>query len=82
MKLNLYQRILNYTFRYKGLFILSISGFFLFAAADIFAVEWLKQVIGFINSPTNAFNPFNLATLLMFIAVMRGIGFYLSLIHI
>ena len=78
MKLNLYQRILNYTFRYKGLFILSISGFFLFAAADIFAVEWLKQVIGFINSPTNAFNPFNLATLLMFIAMMRGIGFYIG----
>ncbi|GIR02566.1 MAG: hypothetical protein CM15mP12_0970 [Gammaproteobacteria bacterium] len=39
---NLYTRLLKYTFRYKGLFSLSILGFFLFALADISAVEWLK----------------------------------------
>ena len=62
MKKKLYTRLLKYTFRYKGIFSLSILGFFLFALADISAVEWLKRVIGFINSKEESIlNPLNLA---------------------
>ncbi|GIS47139.1 MAG: hypothetical protein Ct9H90mP19_3760 [Gammaproteobacteria bacterium] len=76
MNKNLYSRLIGYTFKHKGLFFLSIVGFFLFAAADISAVEWLKQVIAYINeSSTNSFNPLNLAAFLGFIAIIRGIGF-------
>ena len=79
MKKNLYTRLLKYTFRYKGLFSLSILGFFLFALADISAVEWLKRVIGFINSEEESIlNPLNLALLLLFISTIRGVGFYIG----
>jgi len=79
MNKNLYSRLIGYTFKHKGLFFLSITGFFLFAAADISAVEWLKQVISYINeSSTNSFNPLNLALFLGFIAIIRGIGFYVG----
>ena len=58
----LYSRLLGYTFKHKALFMLSIVGFILFAAADISAVEWLKQVIGYINDGSqNNLNPLNLA---------------------
>ena len=71
MNKNLYSRLIGYTFKHKGLFFLSIVGFFLFAAADISAVEWLKQVIAYINeSSTNSFNPLNLAAFLGFIAII------------
>ena len=49
MNKSLYTRLLGYTFEHKGIFILSIFGFLLFSAADISAVEWLKQVISYIN---------------------------------
>jgi subfamily B ATP-binding cassette protein MsbA len=79
VKKNLYTRLLKYTFRYKGLFSLSILGFFLFALADISAVEWLKRVIGFINSEEESIlNPLNLALLLLFISTIRGVGFYIG----
>ena len=79
MKKNLYTRLLKYTFRYKGLFSLSILGFFLFALADISAVEWLKRVIGFINSEEESIlNPLNIALLLLFITTIRGVGFYVG----
>ena len=65
MKKSLYSRLISYTFKHKGLFFLSIFGFFLFAAADISAVEWLKQVIAYINeTSSNSFNPLNLALFL------------------
>lgn len=79
MKKSLYSRLISYTFKHKGLFFLSIFGFFLFAAADISAVEWLKQVIAYINeTSSNSFNPLNLALFLGFIAIIRGVGFYVG----
>ena len=79
MNRSLYTRLLGYTFKHKGLFFLSIIGFILFAAADISAVEWLKQVISYINeSNENPLNPLNLALFLAFISVIRGIGFYVG----
>ncbi|RPG42684.1 MAG: lipid A export permease/ATP-binding protein MsbA [Gammaproteobacteria bacterium TMED112] len=79
MNKSLYTRLLGYTFKHKGLFFLSIFGFFLFSAADISAVEWLKQVISYINENNdNPLNPTNLALFLAFIAVVRGIGFYVG----
>ena len=80
MNKNLYSRLIGYTFKHKGLFFLSIVGFFLFAAADISAVEWLKQVIAYINeSSTNSFNPLNLAAFLGFIAIIRGIAMFFQI---
>ena len=79
MKKSLYSRLISYTLKYKGLFFLSIGGFLLFAVADISAVEWLKQVIAYINeTSTNSFNPLYLAVFLGVIAVIRGIGFYVG----
>jgi subfamily B ATP-binding cassette protein MsbA len=79
MNKSIYTRLLGYTFEHKGLFFLSIIGFILFAAADISAVEWLKQVISYINeSNENSLNPLNLALFLAFISVIRGIGFYVG----
>jgi subfamily B ATP-binding cassette protein MsbA len=79
MNKSIYTRLLGYTFEHKGLFFLSIIGFILFAAADISAVEWLKQVISYINeSNENSLNPLNLALFLAFISVVRGIGFYVG----
>ena len=58
---------------------LSIVGFILFAAADISAVEWLKQVIGYINDDHKIIlNPLNLALFLLTISIIRGIGFYVG----
>ena len=79
MNKSIYTRLLGYTFEHKGLFFLSIIGFILFAAADISAVEWLKQVISYIHeSNENSLNPLNLALFLAFISVVRGIGFYVG----
>jgi subfamily B ATP-binding cassette protein MsbA len=79
MNKSIYTRLLGYTFEHKGLFFLSIIGFIFFAAADISAVEWLKQVISYINeSNENSLNPLNLALFLAFISVVRGIGFYVG----
>ena len=79
MNKSLYTRLLGYTFQHKGLFFLSIFGFLFFSAADISAVEWLKQVISYINENNeNPLNPQNLALFLAFISVVRGIGFYIG----
>ena len=79
MNNSLYQRLLGYTFKHKGLFGLSIFGFLLFAIADISAVEWLKRVIGYINDSSDGFlNPLNLALFLLSVSVLRGIGFYIG----
>ena len=81
MNKNLYSRLIGYTFKHKGLFFLSIVGFFLFAAADISAVEWLKQVIAYINeSSTNSFNPLNLALFLVLLQLLEVLASMLGTI--
>ncbi len=50
MKQNSLKRILGYTFRYKWSFLISVFGFIAFAAADIAAVDWIRRIIGYINS--------------------------------
>ena len=50
MKQNSLKRLFSYSWRYKWSFLISIFGFILFASADIAAVEWIRQIIGFINA--------------------------------
>ena len=77
MKENGIKRLLGYTFRYKWSFFISVIGFISFAFADIAAVEWIRKIIGFINSEEEDFNSL-LALSLIFIALGRGIGFLLE----
>ena len=49
MKQNSLKRLFSYSWKYKWSFLISIFGFILFASADIAAVEWIRQIIAFIN---------------------------------
>ena len=71
------KRLLGYTFRYKWSFLISVVGFISFAFADIAAVEWIRRIIGFINSDEENFSSF-LALSLILIALGRGIGFFIG----
>ena len=72
-----FKRLFSYTFRFKFSFLLSIAGFLMFAAADIAAVEWIRQIIAFINSDETDFS-IMLVLALIFIALGRGIGFFIG----
>ena len=58
MKEGSLKRLLGYTFRYKWSFFISVIGFISFAFADIAAVEWIRRIIGYINSEEQNFNSF------------------------
>ncbi len=77
MKTGSLRRLLSYTFRYKWSFFIAVLGFISFAFADIAAVEWIRRIIGFINSEEENFNSL-LALSLIFIALGRGIGFFIG----
>ena len=77
MKTGSLKRILSYTFRYKWSFFISVIGFIMFAAADIAAVDWIRRIIGYINSEDNSLHTL-LALSLIFIAMGRGIGFFIG----
>ncbi len=77
MKTGSLRRLLGYTFRYKWSFFISVVGFISFAFADIAAVEWIRRIIGFINSEEENFSSF-LALSLILIALGRGIGFFVG----
>ena len=77
MKTGSLKRLLGYTFRYKWSFFIAVLGFISFAFADIAAVEWIRRIIGFINSEEDNFNSL-LALSLIFIALARGIGFFIG----
>ena len=77
MKQGSLRRLLGYTFRYKWSFAISVFGFISFAFADIAAVEWIRRIIGYINSEEENFSSF-LALSLIFIAMGRGIGFFIG----
>jgi ABC-type multidrug transport system fused ATPase/permease subunit len=49
----------------------------MFAAADIAAVEWIRRIIAFINSDKTDFSIY-LVLALIFIALGRGIGFFIG----
>jgi ATP-binding cassette, subfamily B, bacterial MsbA len=49
----------------------------MFAAADIAAVEWIRRIIAFINSNEKDFSIY-LVLALIFIALGRGIGFFIG----
>jgi len=70
-------RLFSYTFRFKFSFFLSILGFILFASADIAAVEWIRRIIEYINSDQEEFSIY-LVLALIFIAIGRGIGFFVG----
>ena len=77
MKQSNLKRLLSYTFRYKWSFLISIFGFIAFASADIAAVEWIRQIISYINQETETIHEF-LALSLILIATVRGIGFFVG----
>ena len=77
MKQSNLKRLLGYTYRYKWSFIISVFGFISFAFADIAAVEWIRRIIGYINSDEESFNSL-LALSLILIAIGRGIGFFIG----
>ena len=77
MKQNSLKRILGYTFRYKWSFLISVFGFIIFAAADIAAVDWIRRIISYINSEDDSLNTI-LALSLIFIAIGRGLGFFIG----
>ena len=77
MKQSNLKRLLSYTFRYKWSFLISIFGFVAFASADIAAVEWIRQIISYINQETETIHEF-LALSLILIATVRGIGFFVG----
>ena len=51
--------------------------FILFASADIAAVEWIRQIIGFINDNSEDKQQL-LALSLIGIALARGLGFFIG----
>ena len=71
------KRLFRYTLRFKFSFGVSIIGFLMFAAADIAAVEWIRRIIAFINSNEKDFSIY-LVLALIFIALGRGIGFFIG----
>ena len=75
--MNPLRRLFSYTFRFKFSFFISIIGFLMFAAADIAAVEWIRRIIEFINSDKTDFSIY-LVLALIFIALGRGIGFFIG----
>jgi len=75
--MNPLKRLFSYTFRFKFSFFLSILGFILFASADIAAVEWIRRIIEYINSDQEEFSIY-LVLALIFIAIGRGIGFFVG----
>ena len=77
MKKGSIKRLLEYTFRYKWSFLISVIGFISFASADIAAVEWIRRIIGFINDEEENFSSF-LALSLILIALGRGLGFFIG----
>ena len=77
MKTGSLRRLLGYTFRYKWSFFVAVLGFISFAFADIAAVEWIRRIISFVNSEEDNFNSL-LALSLIFIALGRGIGFFVG----
>ena len=77
MKEGSLKRILTYTFRYRWSFVTSVFGFIIFAAADIAAVDWIRRIISYINSEDDSLNTI-LALSLIFIAIGRGLGFFIG----
>jgi len=77
MKTGSLRRILGYTYRYRWSFLISVIGFISFAAADIAAVEWIRRIISYIDSDDESLNTI-LAMSLVFIAVARGLGFFIG----
>ena len=56
MKSSSLRRVLGYTFRYRWSFLISVIGFISFAAADIAAVEWIRNIISYIDSDDESLN--------------------------
>ena len=77
MKSGSLRRVLGYTYRYRWSFLISVIGFISFAAADIAAVDWLRRIISYIDSDDESLNSL-LAMSLIFIAIGRGLGFFIG----
>ncbi len=77
MKQNYLKRLFTYSWKYKWSFLISIFGFILFASADIAAVEWIRQIIGYIQNNSEDKQQL-LALALIGIALARGLGFFIG----
>ena len=77
MKSSSLRRVLGYTYRYRWSFLISVIGFISFAAADIAAVEWIRNIISYIDSDDESLNTL-LALSLIIIEIGRGLGFFIG----
>ena len=77
MKQSSLKRIFSYTLKFKWSFFISVLDFIAFAAADIAAVDGIRRVISYIDSGDNSLNTL-LSLALIFIAIGRGIGFFVG----
>ena len=70
-------RLFGYVSSSIPYFLISFFGFVLFAAAQVGAAEWLRRIVDFIENPNKTVQTI-LPLALIAIALIRGIGFYLS----
>ena len=70
-------RLFGYVSSSIPYFLISFFGFVLFAAAQVGAAEWLRRIVDFIENPNQTVQTI-LPLALIAIALIRGIGFYLS----
>ena len=70
-------RLFGYVSSSIPYFLISFFGFVLFAAAQVGAAEWLRRIVDFIENPNQTVQII-LPLALIAIALIRGIGFYLS----
>ena len=70
-------RLFGYVSSSIPYFLISFFGFVLFAAAQVGAAEWLRRIVDFIENPNQTVQTI-LPLALIAIALVRGIGFYLS----
>ena len=70
-------RLFGYVSSSIPYFLISFFGFVLFAAAQVGAAEWLRRIVDFIENPNETVQTI-LPLALIAIALIRGIGFYLS----
>ena len=72
-----YFRLLSYAKPYYGYFLMSFTGFVIFALSQVAIAEWLKQIVDYISAPDTS-KAVYLPLALVGLALFRGMGFYLG----
>ena len=74
---SIYGRLLSYIYPYLIIFIFSILGFAISAAAQVAYAKWLEEIIEYVNNPINDYILL-LPISLIIITLIRGIGFFIG----